>query len=113
MTPPLPSLTMRVTVFLIFFCTPSLSDIVISHVQVEDARSCAGIFAGLPEQKISGITMEDCSVSMRQDAAPEIPAMMAGIDPMSAAGFVFKNTEQVTMKQVELEHVIGEKIIRL
>ncbi len=93
--------------------TPSLSDIVISHVQVEDARSCAGIFAGLPEQKISGITMEDCTVRMRQDAAPEIPAMMAGIDPMSAAGFVFKNTEQVTMKQVELENVIGEKIIRL
>ena len=93
--------------------TPSLSDIKIHNVHVEDARSCAGIFAGLPEQKISGITFKDCTVSMKQGAEPEIPAMMSGLDPMSAAGFVFKNVEHVTFENVDTKNVIGENMVSL
>lgn len=89
--------------------TPSLADLKIHNVKVYDARSCAGIFAGLPEQKVSGVSFKDCFVSMKQGEKPEIPAMMSNLEPQSAAGFILKNTENVIFENVRLENYIGEE----
>lgn len=88
--------------------TPSLADLKIHNVHVYDATSCAGIFAGLPEQKVSGVSFKNCSVSMKQGEKPEVPAMMSGLEPQSAAGFILKNTENVVFENVTVENYIGE-----
>lgn len=89
--------------------TPSLADLKIHNVHVYDATSCAGIFAGLPEQKVSGVSFKNCSVSMKQGEKPEIPAMMSNLEPQSAAGFILKNTENVVFENVVIENNIGEE----
>lgn len=88
--------------------TPSLSDLRIHNVNVYDATSCAGIFAGLPEQKVTGVSFKNCTVTMKQGEKPEIPAMMSGLEPQSAAGFIFKNTQDVVFENVKVENNIGE-----
>ena len=89
--------------------TPSLADLKIHNVHVYDATSCAGIFAGLPEQKVSGVSFKNCSVSMKQGEKPEIPAMMSNLEPQSAAGFILKNTENVVFENVEVKNYIGKE----
>jgi len=89
--------------------TPSLADLKIHNVNVYDATSCAGIFAGLPEQKVSGVSFKNCKVVMKQGEKPEIPAMMSNLEPKSAAGFIFMNAENVVFDNVVVENNIGPK----
>ncbi len=88
--------------------TPLIRDININNITVVDAAACAGFMAGLPEQYIENITFANCNISMAEDGEPDTPAMMAGLRPMKAAGFVISNAKGIVFDNVKLQKVQGK-----
>ena len=64
--------------------TPAFRNIRINGVTVVGATASAGFFYGLAESPIDGLSLTDCHIEMARGAAPEKPAMMGNLEPMSA-----------------------------
>lgn len=73
--------------------TPAFRNIRINGVTVVGATASAGFFYGLAESPIDGLSLTDCHIEMARGAAPEKPAMMGNLEPMSARGFFLRNAK--------------------
>ncbi len=88
--------------------TPVIRDILISNVFVNDAEAMAGFIYGLPESNIENITFSNCHVRMNPNKKPALAAMMGYMEPTKAAGFFIRNAKNITMRDVKIEHTIGD-----
>lgn len=90
--------------------TPAIRNISISNMTVINATACAGVIAGLPEQPVENIRFSNCQITMSREGKAEVPAMMAGLEPMKAAGFYMRNGKNICFEQVVLKEVDGPDV---
>ncbi len=88
--------------------TPVIQDLNINNVTVVNASACAGVIAGLPEQPVENITFSNCSISMTNKKGACVPAMMARLDALCAAGFIVRNGKGIVFDNVTIRQVEGE-----
>lgn len=80
--------------------TPVFRGIHFSGITAAGASAAAGFIYGLPEMPVRDVTFDNVTVTMAEDAAPGIPAMMDGLEPMKKRGFICFNAKNVSFNRV-------------
>ena len=62
---------------------PTFRRIHFSNITAREVKAAAGFMYGLAENFIEDITFDQISIHMAPYSKPELPAMMAGIEPMT------------------------------
>jgi polygalacturonase len=87
--------------------TPSFRRIHFANITAREVQASAGFMYGLAEQYLSEITFENIDISMSEDATPEAPAMMTGIEPITNQGFYLGNVKDSTFRNITIENHEG------
>lgn len=87
--------------------TPSFRRIHFSHITAKDVTAAAGFLYGLAESYIEDVTFDHISITMAEDAIPDIPAMMADLEPMKQRGFYCGNMKEVSFHYVTIRNHEG------
>lgn len=87
--------------------TPSFRRIHFANITARDVQASAGFLYGLAEEYLSEITFENIAISMSDDAKPEAPAMMTGIEPTTHQGFYLGNVKDASFRHVTIENHVG------
>lgn len=88
--------------------TPRVENIYLRNITAVDAEVSAGFFYGLPEAKIRNLHLEDITVSFKEDAKPDHPAMMSHLEKTAKAGMFLGNIQGLVVRNVRLEGQVGE-----
>lgn len=91
--------------------TPYIGSVLFKNIRCEDVISSCAFMYGLPERNIKSITFKNVYMSVKENDTYTKPAMMDGIDPVSGIGMYFNNVESITLDNVEIEGLKGEKTI--
>ena len=91
--------------------TPYLGKFTFKDIDCRNAHWCAGYFYGLPEQPIESVTLKNVKVTFADNAERGRPAMMTDAEELEKGGFCFRNVNNVTLKDVVLDGVSGEKYV--
>ncbi|MBP7003382.1 glycoside hydrolase family 28 protein [Amaricoccus sp.] len=73
--------------------TPRLRDITIRDVELRGVRLAAGVFLGLPEAPITGLTLGGIAASFDPEAVAAVPVMACCVPPMRHAGLCAEYAE--------------------
>ena len=92
--------------------TPYLGKFVFKDIECTDCECMAGYFDGLVEQPIKEIRIENVSFAFKEDAKPNIPAMLENVREYCKEGLYVDNVENLVLKNVTFKGVQGEKIIQ-
>ena len=92
--------------------TPYLGKFVFRDIECVDCECMAGYFDGLVEQPIKEIRIENVSFAFKEDAKPNVPAMLENVREYCKEGLYVDNVENLVLKNVTFKGVQGEKIIR-
>lgn len=87
--------------------TPRFRRIHFSGITARNVHAAAGFIYGLAEQYVSEITFDQIDISMAENAAPAVPAMMAGVEEMNNRGFFLGNVRDVRFRHVTIENHQG------
>lgn len=90
--------------------TPAIRDVMIDHITVHKAAAAAGFCYGLPESPIERLTVTECVIEMDPSGTPGHPAMMEGIEPVSAAGFFMRHVKGAVMERIVIKDCAGPEI---
>lgn len=88
--------------------TPAFRRIHLSNVTAREAGASAGFFYGLPEMPIEDISFHDVYIHMADDAKPDKPAMMDGIEPMTRKGIYLNNVKNAVFSNVKITNHEGK-----
>lgn len=80
--------------------TPAFRRLHFADITARNVRAAAGFFYGLAEMPVEDVTFSNVSVSMRPDAAPGMPDMMADLEPMKQRGFFCGNVRNFSFDRV-------------
>ncbi len=92
--------------------TPYLGKFLFKDIECVDCECMAGYFDGLVEQPIKEVRIENVSFSFKEDAKPNIPAMLENVREYCKEGLYVDNVENLVLKNVTFTGVKGEKIIK-
>ena len=92
--------------------TPFLGKFLFKDIECVDCECMAGYFDGLVEQPIKEVRIENVSFSFKEDAKPNIPAMLENVREYCKEGLYVDNVENLVLKNVTFTGVKGEKIIK-
>lgn len=87
--------------------TPYFRRIHFANITARNVNASAGFFYGLAERYLEEITFSNIDISMKEDATPEKPAMMSGIEDMTHRGFFLGNCSNMRFDHITLENVAG------
>lgn len=87
--------------------TPLFRRIHFANITAREVQASAGFLYGLAEQSLSEITFENIDISMSDNAKPQVPAMMTGIEPTTHQGFYLGNVKDSSFRNVTIENHIG------
>lgn len=87
--------------------TPSFRRIHFANITAREVQASAGFLYGLAENYLSEITFENIDISMSDEAKPEAPAMMTGIEPVTHQGFYLGNVKDTSFRNVTIENHVG------
>jgi polygalacturonase len=73
--------------------TPVVRDITIRDVELDGVRLAVGVFLGLPESPITGLSLGGIRASFDPDAEAAVPLMACHVPPMRHAGLCAEFTE--------------------
>lgn len=90
--------------------TPRLGKFIFRHIQCQGSEIAAAYFAGLPEQPIETIVMEDVSVSFGPEARQGLPAMMSHIEAMKRRGIIAENVKELYLKDIKIMNHEGDQL---
>ena len=90
--------------------TPFMENVSISGIISTETRAAAGIFLGLPERPITGVSISDTIIDMAENADPEEPAMTYFVEKFAAAGFVLENLKDSRISGCRVSGVKGEPV---
>lgn len=90
--------------------TPYIGKLIFEDIESNNSEMTAGFFYGLPEQPIEELVFKNCDFTMARDAKHGYPAMMDDIPMYCKAGLIFNHVKSVTMDNVTLDGVVGEKV---
>ncbi len=88
--------------------TPLFKSVSFDNITARDVTACAGFLYGLAEQYVDDVTFSNVSVSMTDEAKPDVPAMMSGIEPMAKQGFFLGNCRNITFSNVSVKGCDGD-----
>ena len=91
--------------------TPHMGSFTFRNMECTDSEVAACYIDGLTEKPIESVTLENISVTFAKDARPDVPAMQEFAPERCRMGLYLDNVRNVTVKNVTLEGVIGEKLI--
>ena len=91
--------------------TPHMGSFTFRNMECVDTEVAACYIDGLTEMPIESVTLENVSVSFADDAKPGLPAMQEFMEPKRKLGLYMNNVRNVTVKNVKLRGVEGEKLI--
>jgi polygalacturonase len=87
--------------------TPTFRRIHFANVTAREVKAAAGFMYGLAENFIEAVTFDQISIHLTLESEPELPAMMAGIKPMTQRGFFCGNVQEIQFNQVTIENHQG------
>jgi len=93
--------------------TPHLGTFVFKNLRCTRAQVAACYIDGLPEMPLDRVAFENVSVSFDENARPGIPAMKSFAQEHCRLGLYLDNVREVSLKNVRLEGVEGERLIAL
>ncbi len=83
--------------------TPTFRNIYISNVTARGCASAACFMMGIPESPISGVSIENFVVDMKQgEVTPEQPAMAYGVPKMAKQGIKLYNVQNVLLRDIRV-----------
>ena len=88
--------------------TPAFRRLNFANITAKDVSASAGFFYGLAEMPVEDASFDNVYISLAKDAAPEIPAMAAGVEPCTRKGFFISNTDGLTFNNVKIVGVEGD-----
>lgn len=91
--------------------TPLLGKFTFKNIECDNSGWCAGYFYGLPEQTIKSVTLENVTVNYDKNSEIGKPAMMTDAEELKNAGFVFRNVDEIILKNVKVDGFVGEKFV--
>ncbi len=91
--------------------TPHLGSFRFSNLNCTDAQVAACYIDGLPESPIDSVHFENVSVHFASDAKPGIPAMENFAEERCRLGLYLDNVRKISLKNVTLDGVSGEKLL--
>ena len=92
--------------------TPYFGAFTFKNMVCVDAEYAAGYFDGLVEMPIESVTIENVSVSFKEEAQEGRPAMQTVWKTYCKAGWYFDNVKNVNLHNARLQGVVGEEIIQ-
>jgi len=93
--------------------TPYIGKFHFKDIECVNCEYAAGFFFGLPEQPIGGITLENVSFHMAENASAGQSAMMSNMPDFSKVGLYLHNVKEVALKNVSFKGVVGDEIIKI
>lgn len=87
--------------------TPTFRRIHFANITARNVQSSAGFLYGLAENYLSEISFENIDISLADDATPEVPAMMTGLEPSTNQGFYMGNVKDSTFRNITIENHEG------
>ena len=91
--------------------TPYLGAFEFTDMECSGCEWAAGYFYGLPERPIASVKLSNVSFSFKDDAAPGIPAMMDGVEPLCKIGLYFNRVGVVSLNNVSVTGCVGDRLI--
>ncbi len=91
--------------------TPSIRRINIANTTARGARIAAGTLIGLPESPLEDITLNNVSIMTEKTENAQKAAMSFQCDATSGSGFVLRNHDKVTFRDVSIRAKDGPAII--
>jgi polygalacturonase len=91
--------------------TPYLGKFTFKSISCTDCEIAACYCEGLPERPIDSITLENVDFSFSEDARTDFPAMCDNVERYSCAGMIFRQVRSLTLKNVSLNGIRGERLI--
>ena len=91
--------------------TPYMGSFHFSNLTCTDAEVAACYIDGLPEAPIESVSIENVSISFSPDAKPGIPAMENFAKERCRLGLYLDNVKHISIDNVRLEGVDGDKLI--
>lgn len=87
--------------------TPTFRRIHFANITARDVQASAGFMYGLAENYLSEITFENIDISLSDNATPDVPAMMTGIEPVANQGFYLGNVRESSFRNITIENHVG------
>lgn len=91
--------------------TPYIGSIAFKNIDCVNTECIAGFFDGLPERPIKSVKLENVRVHFSENAQETFPASQTQRKYFCRAGLYFDNVDNVDLNNVNLENVVGEKIV--
>lgn len=91
--------------------TPYIGSFVFKDIKCLDSWWCAGYFYGLPERHVKSVTLENVKVTYDKNATAGPSLMMTDAEVTLNAGFIFRNVDSVSVKNVDIDGCHGEKFV--
>ena len=88
--------------------TPHIKQLAFEDIECKDCHHAAAFFMGLPERKITSITMKNINVTFAENAQLGYPAMLCGIEEMAGRGIIAENVEELILENVNISGYTGE-----
>lgn len=92
--------------------TPRIGSVTFERVEAVGCQACAVYALGLPERPVESLTVRDCRFAFSPDASPMAPAMAEGVEKVCRRGIVCRFVDRLTVENVIMEGIVGEKISR-
>lgn len=91
--------------------TPHLGAFAFRNMECTNTEVAACYIDGLPESPIDAVDLENIRISFTEDAKPGVPAMQNFAEKRCRLGLYLDNVKRIRIKNVELQGVVGEKLI--
>lgn len=88
--------------------TPAVRDLTFRNIEAQNCHVAASFLYGLPEAKINRVTFENVSIDFAAHPTPDVPAMMADVEPCTRKGIYINNVETLTLRNVHVEGAESE-----
>ena len=89
--------------------TPYLGSFLFENIHCSNSHVAAGFFAGLPEQPIKKIEMNNIFIEFSEKSIEDVPAMMSFCDPVTKQGIIAQYVSELIMNKLTIKGHTGEK----
>ncbi len=91
--------------------TPCFKNISLANIVARNVHASAGFIYGLPEMLIEDVVVTNYTCEFAKNPTPQVPAMMAGIEPMTNRGFFLGNSKNFRFNDFTIIGEEGDKYI--
>ena len=87
--------------------TPRIRSLRFRNITAKNAHVSAAFLYGLPEARIEEVAFSHVHISFAKDPQPDVPAMMADVEPCTRQGIMIRNCHRLLLRDVRVEGAEG------